>query len=227
MGRPPATIQGDRQFSRSGDVSRLTTTPVHRSHHACPNPPARKIFALHAYSLRAASGRSRFSHLEPTLNSARLRGPNGVCDQFHPAAATQNLRKLGEFVRCRKPFRPQVVVTFAHPYSGTSDLADLECARSAGQASVRTSGAFIGGEEPPCAAHGKCQIAGATLRLEEFDHDAPLVTATWNYVRSDMAAEYPAKHPLRTREASYPKVRQITSVSTFFDGTAHLRIYGL
>lgn len=41
-----------------------------------------------------------FAHLKRILrlDRLRLRGPNGACDEFHLAAAAQNLRKLAKLI---------------------------------------------------------------------------------------------------------------------------------
>ena len=41
-----------------------------------------------------------FAHLKriPRLDRLRLRGPNGARDEFHLAAAAQNLRKLAKLI---------------------------------------------------------------------------------------------------------------------------------
>lgn len=41
-----------------------------------------------------------FAHLKRILklDRLRLRGPNGACDKFHLAVATQNLRKLAKLI---------------------------------------------------------------------------------------------------------------------------------
>lgn len=82
----------------------------------CPNRPARKLLRSIHEGARdmargiaktegyAASSRRRkkaempFAHLERVLrlDRLRLRGPNGARDEFHLAAAAQNLRKLAK-----------------------------------------------------------------------------------------------------------------------------------
>ncbi len=89
----------------------------------CPNRPARKLLrSIHegardmardiakteAYTV---SRRQRkkvemlFAHLKRTLGLSRLRlrGPNGARDEFHLAAASQNLRKLAKLVPLPTP----------------------------------------------------------------------------------------------------------------------------
>ena len=89
----------------------------------CPNAPARKILrSIHegardmardiaitdAY---VASRRQRkkvemlFAHLKRILklDRLRLRGPNGARDEFHLAAAAQNLRKLAKLIPMPTP----------------------------------------------------------------------------------------------------------------------------
>jgi len=84
----------------------------------CPNTPARKILrAVHEGARQMArdicaseegrtSRRERkkvemlFAHLKRILklDRLRLRGPNGARDEFHLAAAAQNLRKLAKLI---------------------------------------------------------------------------------------------------------------------------------
>lgn len=84
----------------------------------CPRAPARKILRSIHEGARdmardiattdeyAASRRERkkvemlFAHLKRILrlDRLRLRGPNGARDEFHLAAAAQNLRKLAKLV---------------------------------------------------------------------------------------------------------------------------------
>lgn len=87
----------------------------------CPNAPARKI-PRSIYEgardmardiARSDAGRSSrkqrkkiemlFAHLKRImrLDRLRLRGPNGARDEFHLAAAAQNLRKLGKLIPMR------------------------------------------------------------------------------------------------------------------------------
>ena len=92
--------------------------------HCCPNTPARKILrsihegardmARHIAQTDAyiVSRRERkkvemlFAHLKRILrlDRLRLRGPNGARDEFHLAAAAQNLRKLAKIL----PNGPQI-----------------------------------------------------------------------------------------------------------------------
>ena len=80
----------------------------------CPNAPARKIpRSIHEGARDIAitdvyvtSRRERkkvemlFAHLKRILklDRLRLRGPNGARDEFHLAAAAQNLRKLARLI---------------------------------------------------------------------------------------------------------------------------------
>jgi hypothetical protein len=84
----------------------------------CPNAPARKILrSIHEGARDMArdiaktdayvtSRRERkkiemlFAHLKRILklDRLRLRGPNGARDEFHLAAAAQNLRKLAKLI---------------------------------------------------------------------------------------------------------------------------------
>ena len=89
----------------------------------CPNAPARKILrSIHegardmardiaTTDAYVASRRERkkvemlFAHLKRILklDRLRLRGPNGARDEFHLAAAAQNLRKLAKLIPMPAP----------------------------------------------------------------------------------------------------------------------------
>ena len=89
----------------------------------CPNEPARKLpRSIHEGARDMARAISRtdewlisrrerkkvemlFAHLKRILNldRLRLRGPNGARDEFHLAAAAQNLRKLAKLIPQRAP----------------------------------------------------------------------------------------------------------------------------
>jgi hypothetical protein len=89
----------------------------------CPNAPARKILrSIHegardmardiaTTDAYATSRRERkkvemlFAHLKRILklDRLRLRGPNGARDEFHLAAAAQNLRKLAKLIPMPAP----------------------------------------------------------------------------------------------------------------------------
>jgi hypothetical protein len=89
----------------------------------CPKAPARKILrSIHegardmardiaATDAYVASRRQRkkvemlFAHLKRILrlDRLRLRGPNGARDEFHLAAAAQNLRKLAKLIPMPEP----------------------------------------------------------------------------------------------------------------------------
>ncbi|GGD75169.1 hypothetical protein GCM10008012_19050 [Rhizobium anhuiense] len=89
----------------------------------CPNTPARKIpRSIHEGARDMArdiakteayvtSRRERkkvemlFAHLKRILrlDRLRLRGPNGARDEFHLAAAAQNLRKLAKLIPTPMP----------------------------------------------------------------------------------------------------------------------------
>ena len=89
----------------------------------CPNAPARKILrSIHegardmardiaATDAYVTSRRERkkvemlFAHLKRILrlDRLRLRGPNGARDEFHLAAAAQNLRKLAKLIPIPEP----------------------------------------------------------------------------------------------------------------------------
>ena len=91
----------------------------------CPNAPARKILrSIHEGARDMArdiattdayvtSRRERkkvemlFAHLKRILklDRLRLRGPNGARDEFHLAAAAQNLRKLAKLIPMHAPAR--------------------------------------------------------------------------------------------------------------------------
>src|SRR5215831_7164819 len=84
----------------------------------CPNAPARKILrsihegardmardiaATEAYATSRCERKKiemLFAHLKHILklDRLRLRGPNGACDDFDPAATAQNLRKLAKLI---------------------------------------------------------------------------------------------------------------------------------
>ena len=44
-----------------------------------------------------------FAHLKRILKLDRLRGPNGARDEFHLAAAAQNLRKMAKMIPMTTP----------------------------------------------------------------------------------------------------------------------------
>ena len=89
----------------------------------CPNTPVRKVTrSIHEGARDIArdiaktdayltSRRQRkkvemlFAHLKRILNLGRLRlrGPNGARDEFHLAAAAQNLRKLAKLIPMPTP----------------------------------------------------------------------------------------------------------------------------
>lgn len=81
---------------------------VPRSIHEGTRDLARAIAATDAY---AASWRERkkvemlFAHLKRILrlDRLRLRGPQGARDEFHLAAAAQNLRKLAKLIPMPEP----------------------------------------------------------------------------------------------------------------------------
>ena len=79
---------------------------VTRSIHEGARDMARDIASTDAY-LVSSRQRKRvemlFGHLKRILklDRLRLRGPNGAKDEFHLAAAAQNLRKLGSNHRSR------------------------------------------------------------------------------------------------------------------------------
>ncbi|MET3889057.1 hypothetical protein ABIE41_000133 [Bosea sp. OAE506] len=72
---------------------------------------ARDIAQTDAYVLSRQERKKvemHFAHLKRILklDRLRLRGPNGARDEFHLAAAAQNLRKLGRLPPNRPQFRP-------------------------------------------------------------------------------------------------------------------------
>lgn len=89
----------------------------------CPNSPGRKILRsiyegardmardIAATDAYVVSRRERkkvemlFAHLKRILrlDRLRLRGPNGGRDEFHLAAAAQNLRKLAKLIPMTTP----------------------------------------------------------------------------------------------------------------------------
>lgn len=89
----------------------------------CPNSPGRKILRsiyegardmardITATDAYLVSRRARkkvemlFAHLKRILrlDRLRLRGPNGARDEFHLAAAAQNLRKLAKLIPTPTP----------------------------------------------------------------------------------------------------------------------------
>ena len=89
----------------------------------CPNAPARKLLrsihegardmarAIATTDAYVTSRRERkkvemlFAHLKRILklDRLRLRGPNGARDEFHLAAAAQNLRKLAKLIPMQVP----------------------------------------------------------------------------------------------------------------------------
>ena len=81
---------------------------VTRSIHEAARDVARDIATTDAYLV---SRRQRkkvemlFAHLKRILKMDRfcLRGPNGAKDEFHLAAATQNLRKMAKIIPMPKP----------------------------------------------------------------------------------------------------------------------------
>jgi hypothetical protein len=107
-------------------ASKLDCTTCSLKPQCCPNAPARKVLrSIHEGARDVArdiaktdayltSRRERkkvemlFAHLKRILklDRLRLRGPNGARDEFHLAAAAQNLRKLAKLI----PAPPSTVV---------------------------------------------------------------------------------------------------------------------
>ena len=119
MPRPLADSDGMIRYR----ASTLDCAPCPLKPRCCPNTPARKvprsvhegardmarvIAATEAYAI---SRRERkrvemlFAHLKRILrlDRLRLRGPNGARDEFHLAAAAQNLRKLAKLIPMPEP----------------------------------------------------------------------------------------------------------------------------
>jgi len=104
-------------------ASKLDCDPCTLKPCCCPNAPARKILrSIHEGARDMArdiattdayttSRRQRkkvemlFAHLKRILklDRLRLRGPNGARDEFHLAAAAQNLRKLAKLIPMPRP----------------------------------------------------------------------------------------------------------------------------
>jgi hypothetical protein len=104
-------------------ASKLDCDPCTLKPCCCPNAPARKILrSIHegardmardiaTTDAYATSRRQRkkvemlFAHLKRILklDRLRLRGPNGARDEFHLAAAAQNLRKLAKLIPMPRP----------------------------------------------------------------------------------------------------------------------------
>ena len=104
-------------------ASKFDCDPCELKSRCCPNTPARKILrSIHegardmardiaATEEYVTSRRQRkkvemlFAHLKRSmkLDRLRLRGPNGARDEFHLAAAAQNLRKLAKLVPMPTP----------------------------------------------------------------------------------------------------------------------------
>jgi len=104
-------------------ASKLDCEPCSLKPRCCPNTPARKIpRSIHEGARDLAreiattdayvvSRRERkkvemlFAHLKRILklDRLRLRGPNGARDEFHLAAAAQNLRKLAKLIPMPRP----------------------------------------------------------------------------------------------------------------------------
>ena len=98
--------------------SKSDCDPCQMKQRCCPNSPGRKILRsiyegardmardIAATDAHVASRRQRkkvemlFAHLKRILrlDRLRLRGPNGARDEFHLAAAAQNLRKLAKLI---------------------------------------------------------------------------------------------------------------------------------
>lgn len=119
MPRPLADSDGMIRYR----ASTLDCAPCPLKPRCCPNTPARKVprsvhegardlaRAIAATDAYATSRRERkkiemlFAHLKRILglDRLRLRGPNGARDEFHLAAAAQNLRKLAKLIPMPEP----------------------------------------------------------------------------------------------------------------------------
>ncbi|PWC31924.1 IS1182 family transposase [Azospirillum sp. TSO22-1] len=119
MPRPLADADGLIRYR----ASTLDCAPCPLKPRCCPTTPARKVprsihegardlaRAIAATDAYATSRRERkkvemlFAHLKRILrlDRLRLRGPNGARDEFHLAAAAQNLRKLAKLIPMPEP----------------------------------------------------------------------------------------------------------------------------
>ena len=119
MPRPPRLENGMMRYR----ASKLDCDGCSLKPRCCPNAPARKILRsihegardmardLAATDAYVTSRRERkkiemlFAHLKRILrlDRLRLRGPNGARDEFHLAAAAQNLRKLAKLIPIPEP----------------------------------------------------------------------------------------------------------------------------
>jgi transposase len=117
--RPLADADGMIRYR----ASTLDCGPCPLKPRCCPNTSARKVprsihegardmaRAIAATDAYATSRRERkkvemlFAHLKRILrlDRLRLRGPNGARDEFHLAAAAQNLRKLAKLIPMAEP----------------------------------------------------------------------------------------------------------------------------
>ncbi|MGY0714707.1 IS1182 family transposase [Azospirillum argentinense] len=117
--RPPADADGVIRYR----ASTLDCAPCLLKPRCCPNTPARKVprsihegardmaRSIAATDAYATSRRERkkvemlFAHLKRILglDRLRLREPNGARDEFHLAAAAQNLRKLAKLIPMPEP----------------------------------------------------------------------------------------------------------------------------
>jgi hypothetical protein len=104
-------------------ASKFDCTPCPLKARCCPNDPVRKVpRSIHEGArdmardiARSEEGKTSrrerkkvemlFAHLKRILklDRLRLRGPNGARDEFHLAAAAQNLRKLAKIIPVPQP----------------------------------------------------------------------------------------------------------------------------
>ncbi len=122
-GRRPIGCHADADGLIRYRASTLDSAPCPLKPRGCPNTPARKVprsihegardlaRAIAATEAYATSRRERkkvemlFAHLKRILrlDRLRLRGPQGARDEFHLAAAAQNLRKLAKLIPMPEP----------------------------------------------------------------------------------------------------------------------------
>jgi hypothetical protein len=102
----------DPFYGRRGRVSvRQCNAParkIPRSIHEGARDLARDIATTDAYVVSRSERKKvemLFAHLKRILklDRLRLRGPNGARDEFHLAAAAQNLRKLAKLIPMQQP----------------------------------------------------------------------------------------------------------------------------
>jgi len=79
--------------------------PIDPRRRARPRPQYRHHRRLSCVTPPTEEGRDavRPSQAHPKLDRLRLRGPNGARDEFHLAAAAQNLRKMAKSIPMARP----------------------------------------------------------------------------------------------------------------------------